>query len=302
MNGTRGGLSVGIDLGGTGSRFVAVDDAGRVAARASVATPKDGAGQVHAFLAHHIEDVLAGRPAHSIGIGASGPIDADGTIRNPETLPAFTGIDILGPLQRRFGVRPAIDNDAVTAAIFETSNGVARDRASALVVTLGTGVGVCAIRGGLPVRGADGVHPEAGHLSVAGAHAPCYCGRGACWEQLASRSALQRDAGRLLGSATGTPADIGTAFGNALAGDPAARALFDSFGRTVAAGLADLLTVHRSACVVIGGSVAQYHRAFMPALERALASVTGCFPAPELLMSDGDEYAGALGAARVASG
>ena len=79
-------------------------------------------------------------------------------------------------LSERLGVPCVIDNDAVTAAIGEHAYGAGRDSSGLLVVTLGTGVGVAALIRGRPVRGADGGHPEAGHIAVSGPPAPCYCG------------------------------------------------------------------------------------------------------------------------------
>lgn len=297
-----GSVRIGIDLGGTGTRFVAVDNDSAVVAQSTFATPVDLApAAARSFLVQQARAVASGRPISAVGIGASGPIDATGVIRNPETLPAFTDIELLAPLATELLAPVRIDNDAVTAAVYEVSQGVAVGCDSTLMVTLGTGVGVAALRGSEPVRGSDGIHPEAGHLSVTDAHAPCYCGRLACWEQLVSRSALQRAAGSLVQTATGTAADIDDAAKLAQQGDADAIATFDAFGRHLAEGLADLMTVFRSSCVVLGGSAARYQPSFGPELNRRLAEIDLYGPMPPIRISSAGDFGGAIGASYLAS-
>ena len=303
MNAVAGPVRIGIDLGGTGTRFVAVDESGAVVARSAFATPTGIAPDAaRSFLVQHARAVASGRPIVAVGIGASGPVDASCVIRNPETLPAFTDVELLPAIAAELAAPVRIDNDAVTAALFEAHCGAAAGYDSVLMVTLGTGVGVAALQPTGPVRGADGTHPEAGHLSVTGAEAPCYCGRAACWEQLVSRAALQRAAGSVLPSPTGTPADIDAAAEMAARSDPDAVAVFDAFGRHLAEGLADLLTVFRSSCVVLGGSAAKYRPAYGPALERRLAHVDVYRATPPVLVSAAGDFGGAIGAALLGPG
>ncbi len=291
-------VAIGVDLGGTGSRFVATAPSGTVVAQSALKTPRDiDAAATVGFLVEQIRAVAQGAAIRSVGIGASGPIDPSGVIRNTATLPAFSGFDLTGALSESLAVPVAIDNDAVTAAVFEDVLGVARSFASMLMVTLGTGVGVSALVGGRPVRGADGAHPEAGHLAVTGVEAPCYCGRRACWEQTASRSALQRAAGEILGRPTLAMADLDDLAERADSGDGAARMLFEDYGVAIAHGLIDLLTRHRSECVVLGGGGARFHRLYRRALMDGLSSIDTYATMPALLVSSQGDLGGARGAA-----
>ncbi|WP_434620055.1 ROK family protein [Arthrobacter sp. A5] len=153
-------VAVAIDRGGTGSRFVALDERRSIIATTTLPTPTGiSAADAVSFVEEHVNDVTGGAPLRSIGIGASGPVDAEGVIRNHDTLPAFTGFDLVAGQTKAYSVPVSIDNDVVTAAICEASIGVARDYPSLLMITLGTGVGVSALVQGEPVRGADVVHP-----------------------------------------------------------------------------------------------------------------------------------------------
>lgn len=292
------GVAIGIDIGGTGTRLVALDGYGDVLAQLAVPTPVDVTAEVAIqFLVERIASLADEATVRSIGIGASGPIDQEGIIRNSATLPAFTGVAISTSLTAAFHSTVVVDNDAVTAAIGEDTVGAGRAFPSLLMLTLGTGVGVAALVKGEPVRGADGVHPEAGHLSLSGREAQCYCGRSACLEQLGSRTALQRSASSLLTRPSGGPQDIKFVYDRFLEGDEDSTALFEDYGRAIGDGLVDLLTVHRSSCVVLGGSAATWFPAFGPALVQRLSALESYAPVPEVRTSELGDMGGAIGAA-----
>jgi glucokinase len=286
-------VTIGVDLGGTGTRIVALDADGAVrhATTKPTATgisPKQAAAE----LADNIAATTYGLPLHAVGIGASGPVDRHGVIRNPHTLPGYSDIPITDIISDHLGARCVIDNDAVTAALAEHSFGAGRDSNALLVVTLGTGVGVAMICHDHPVRAADGSHPEAGHLAVDGPPAPCYCGLPTCWEQLASRTALDQ----LTSNRT---ADAAT---NARAGDAAAAALFDLYGQRVGTGLGNLLTLLKPDRVIIGGSAARYLDLTERGMQHSLDRTTGFTVALELRAAELGNLAGAIGAAILARG
>jgi glucokinase len=290
-------VRVGIDLGGTGTRFVALDDQRHVVDQRSNPTPNSGtAADAILFLTAGIRGVAGAHGISGIGIGASGPIDAQGVIQNPETLPAFSGVDIVGALRAEFALTPVIDNDAVTAAVFESELGAGVGFRSLLMITLGTGVGVSMLNGGRPVRGADGAHPEAGHLSVCGQNAGCYCGRSTCWEQLASRTALERQ----IAAHFDQKPDISLVrdcAARARACDIEAMAVFAEYGSYIGRGLANLLTIYRPETVVFGGSVSEYHDLYSGGMRDELVKTPLLFPDVTIRPSTAGAFGGAIGAA-----
>jgi glucokinase len=283
-------VTVGIDLGGTGTRVVALEDTGAVVGSRSVPTPRDAASGVDQIV-HEVQAAAAGAHISAIGIGASGPIDTGGVIHNDDTLPAFSHIPVARLIGDRFGVPYVIDNDAVTAAIGENTYGAGEHSTRLLMITLGTGIGVALLIGpDTPYRGADGTHPEGGHIAVRGPAAPCYCGLGTCWEQSASRTALDE----LTGHATAQLA------AKARARDQRARDVFTAYGERVGAGAGTLLTVLRPDRVVIGGSASRYLDLFAPGLDRALTR-TGPFSwQPSYAAARLGDVSGAVGAAVLA--
>lgn len=286
--GEPGTVTVGVDLGGTGTRIAALGDDGVVLSHITTPTATGvPPSQAIADLAHAIITATAELEIQGIGIGATGPVDAHGVIRNPETLPAFSNVEITSILSDRLGAPCVIDNDAVTAAIGEHAYGAGRGSTGLLVITLGTGVGVAALIHGRPVRGADGCHPEAGHITVSGPPAPCYCGLPTCWEQLASRTALHQLAA----------GEINELAGKARGGDPAASQVFDTYGERVGIGLTTLLTIFRPDRVILGGSAAQYADLFENGLHQSLNRAARYTCTPALATAELGNLAGAIGAA-----
>jgi glucokinase len=286
--GEPGTVTVGVDLGGTGTRIATLGNDGVVLRHITMPTATGiPPTQAIADLARAIITATAELEIQGIGIGATGPVDARGVIRNPETLPAFSNVEITSILSDRLGAPCVIDNDAVTAAIGEHAYGAGRDSSGLLVITLGTGVGVAALVRGRPVRGADGCHPEAGHIAVSGPPASCYCGLPTCWEQLASRTALHQLA----------VGEIHELAGKARGGDTAASQVFDTYGERVGAGLTTLLTIFRPDRVILGGSAAQYADLFEHGLHQSLNRAARYTQTPALATAELGNLAGAIGAA-----
>lgn len=295
-------VTIGIDLGGTGTRFVAVNHAGAVVARSARLTPTgiDHAAAVE-FLVRNVSHIASAARIAGVGIGASGPVSPDGGILNPDTLPAFSGFPLVDEIRDTFHAPVWLDTDVVCAALGEYRFGAAAKRDNLLLVTLGTGIGACLLRDGQPFRGADGAAPEAGHIDVVAAPRPCYCGRLNCFEQAASRAALQR----IAAAVTGTPDDdrrtIRDLANLADQGITAAQDAFASYGRALASGLGTLLEVYRPGAVVLAGSGAKWLRYFKPAMTDALQALAPWVPRVPIMRSRLGDTIGALGATALAT-
>lgn len=287
---------IGIDLGGTKTRLVLVGAEGNVLTSATRPTVEYGTGIAAAIaLAFDIRNLAGAEDPGFVGVGASGPVLPDGTIANPDTLPGFSGFNLAEHLQAALDVPCRVDNDALTAALGEYNFGAGRGARRLLMVTLGTGIGVAVINAGEPYTGTDGIAPEAGHIQVAGTGNPCYCGLTNCWEQIASRKALQRLA---LAEVPSAIAVAGPQEAVAhLARNPGRSDVFVEFAERVAAGLATLLTVHRPDVVVLGGSAAEYFDLLEPGLQAILASRPPYYAPIALRPAALGDLSGALGAA-----
>lgn len=294
---------VGIDIGGTGTRLIAIDDTRTVHARTTVPTPATFAGSgsdAVTFLTILIKEIADGFRLTGVGIGASGPIDENGVIQNADTVPGFTGVDLLTGLESALDVPVVIDNDAVCAAIAECAIGAGRGYNSLLVVTLGTGIGTCLVIDGRAVRGGDGQHPEGGHISIPGTTALCYCGRTSCWEQSASRGSLQARAAKAFAMDKADAAVMARLTEEAHAREPVAGNILAWYGNRVGEGLSTLLAVHRPQAVVFAGSAGLLFPHFEASLRTNLQQYSGWISSPALAATTLDDHGGAIGASLLA--
>ncbi len=277
--------TIGVDIGGTKVFGVLLDRDGSVVAEARVSTPQledphpyvpqSGAGEdVADAVATVVADLLdmtegqLGEPA-SVGIGAPGMVDRDGNLRFAPNLPSATGADLRHLVSSRLpGATVVVENDANCAALAEQRFGALRDVRHALMVTLGTGIGVGLVVDGRVELGASGFAGEAGHMIVDPAGPACPCGRRGCWERYASGGGLGRlareaaYAGRLSHVIARLGGDPESVHGEditlaALEGDAGALGVLAELGWWVALGLANLVAVVDPERIVLGGGLGE---------------------------------------------
>ncbi|CAB4609797.1 MAG: ROK family protein [Actinobacteria bacterium] len=188
--------AVGIDLGGTNIRVAKVDVLGKVSQPIFVEIDKSYADSPNfAQIISIVDEIISTNQEHpplGIGFGVTGPINVKtGIIDNPFTLPAFFQGNIKKTLEDRFNLKVAVENDANAACIGEAIFGAGEGADIVACLILGTGVGVGVINNGVVYRGANGAHPEAGHVHVDATGPLCYCGRNGCLEALVSGTALK---------------------------------------------------------------------------------------------------------------
>jgi fructokinase len=183
----------GVEAGGT--KFVCAvgrdpEDV-RAEARFATTTPAETIGRVVAFFHEQA-------PIAALGVATFGPVDLDprsptfGSITTTPK-PAWQHVDLIGPLRRALGVPVRIDTDVNAAALAEHRWGAARDAATVVYVTVGTGIGGGILVNGHPIHGL--LHPELGHMRIPrDIHEDAFAGacphHGDCWEGLASGPAL----------------------------------------------------------------------------------------------------------------
>jgi glucokinase len=295
-------LYAGIDLGGTGSRFVTYRRGGvldSVTMTTEALTVGSRAEKLSRLASTVASIVPAGSTLRGLGIGASGPVDrVRGVVNNPDTLPGLTGIRLVAELKRRLKVPVTIDNDAMVAAIAEQRIGAGKTASRMLMVTLGTGIGVALVVDGQPFRGLDGAHPEGSHIPIVSGSVRCYCGIKGCWEHLASRSALQRMLRHLVPS-TCTDREVIAYAANSVDRKGRRQAFFD-YGVLLGRGLLALHALYMPDLTVLGGSAAGQFKLIIPGLRASLATSRQAGGKVKIKVSALGDIAGAVGAALLA--
>jgi glucokinase len=190
-------IAVGIDIGGTNSRYGIVTSEGEVLKHDRFPTrsyPK-AEGFVRA-ISRKIKDLLKDYEDYTfkgIGIGAPNGNYFRGTIEQAPNLGWKGVIPFVDQFKKYFSERVVLTNDANAAAIGEMMFGGARDMKNFIVITLGTGLGSGLVVNGDLVYGHDGFAGELGHTFVyLDQGRKCGCGRRGCLETYASAQGIKR--------------------------------------------------------------------------------------------------------------
>lgn len=162
---------VGVDIGGTGTKFGIVDNVGNVLFAGEILTKKHE--QVHTFIdeLHHelsvlIEKVGGVGRIKGIGVGAPNGNIYTGNIEYAPNLPWKGIIPLARMLQDKFKIPVRLTNDANAAAVGEMMYGAAQGMKDFIMITLGTGVGSGIVSNGQLIYGHDGFAGELGHTTI----------------------------------------------------------------------------------------------------------------------------------------
>lgn len=311
-------LYVGVDIGGTKVLAGEVTRNGAVVRTARRSTPgrRVSVSSVEDALTEAVLEVAGGRRIAGVGLAAAGFVDETGErVRFAPHLP-WVDDRVRDRLSRRWGAPVALDNDANAAAVAENVYGAARGASSALVVTLGTGIGGAYLLGGEVIRGSQGMAGEFGHMRLVPDGRGCECGLRGCWEQYCSGNALVRLARARLVDDPATATVLSDMCGGrpeqltgfmvtsaAGVGDPVAHACFAAIGEWLGVGLGALTSALDPEVVVVGGGVSAAGDLLLdPAravLERAVVGAGHRTP-PRLVAARLGPEAGVVGAALLA--
>lgn len=270
-------LYLGADLGGTNIKTALVDETGRILAESSrpTALPRP-AEAVCDDIAAALREAAAGREAEiaALGIGCPGTVDAaSGTVLYSNNLD-WSNFPLQAALEARMGLPAAIANDANAAALGEAAAGCAKGTDSAVILTLGTGLGGGVVLQGRLLTGYTGAASEPGHMVIVPGGEPCSCGNRGCFEAYGSATALirmtraARDAHPESLLRQREPINGRTAFDAAQAGDKTAQEVVTQYIRYLAIGTANLINIFFPEVVGFSGGVANQGEALLEPLRR----------------------------------
>ena len=239
---------LGIDLGGTHVKGLVVDEWGRVHAEDTRPT-EDGAAGAWRDNVRRVVAGLQGRfPTIAVaGLCAPGLASRDEKMimSMPGRLQGLEGLDWSNELR----LPTVVLNDAHAALLGEVWLGAARGGTNVLMVTLGTGVGGAAMVDGRLLRGHLGRAGHVGHLSLDPAGEPDIVRTpGSLENAMGDCTVGQRSGGRFA-----TTRELVAAV---IAGDEAARAVWERSTGALGAALAGLINVLDPQMIVLGGGIA----------------------------------------------
>lgn len=199
-----------------------------------------------------------------VGIGAPGPIDAQGVVYRTANLGWDTVFSIPEAFRKELDLPVMAGNDANVAALGEMWQGGGKGYKDLVVVTLGTGVGGGIICNGQMVTGANGAGGEIGHMHVEDNETEeCGCHNIGCLEQYSSATGIVRLARKRL-EKDSEPSVLRdrelsakAVFDAVKFGDKVAIEVAEQFGQYLGKGLASIAAVVNPEVFVIGGGVSK---------------------------------------------
>jgi len=258
-------MRIGVDLGGTKTEALALDDSGHELRRVRVPTPQQdylGTVRTIAALVQGLEREIGARG--TVGVGIPGTITAaTGLVKNANST-WLNGQPLQRDLSDALSREVRCANDANCFAISEATDGVAVGAEVVFGVILGTGCG-----GGIVVRGAlltgpNGLAGEWGHTALPWPNADespgpqCYCGRRGCLETWISGPAFERDFER----ATGRSLRGSEIVSASAAGDAEADVALERLEDRIARGLSTVVDIIDPDVIVLGGGLSRIDRLY----------------------------------------
>jgi len=164
-------LVIGIDIGGTGTKFGIVDRDGNVLFSSEISTKKHKEvdtfiDELYDALGELIDKAGGSGRIKGIGLGAPNGNFYTGTIEYAPNLPWKGIIPLAKKIEAKFKLPATLTNDANAAAIGEMMYGAAKGMKDFIMITLGTGVGSGIVANGHLIYGHDGFAGELGHTII----------------------------------------------------------------------------------------------------------------------------------------
>lgn len=264
-----GRMAIGIDIGGTNTKFGLINHRGEILAKGSMKT--DVHAEVESFideLYHHLEPLIQQNGGmimvEGIGVGAPNANYYKGTIEQPPNLNWKGIIPFAELMSRKFGKPCTMTNDANAAALGEMMYGAARGMRDFIMITLGTGVGGGIISGGKLVYGHDGFAGELGHTIVKpGGRRHWSTGLDGSLEAYASATGITITAKKmraefqtsLLNEYSEEDINAKTVYDCALKGDPTAIEVFRYTGQKLGEAFANFVMFSSPEAILLFGGV-----------------------------------------------
>ena len=263
-------LAIGIDIGGTGTKFGIVDRVGNVLFSSEISTRKHSdvnsfIDELYTELSKLIDNVGGIGRIKGIGVGAPNGNYYTGTIEYAPNLPWKGIIPLARMMEDKFKIPVVLTNDANAAAIGEMMYGAAQGMKDFIMITLGTGVGSGIVANGKLVYGHDGFAGELGHTTIIpNGRLHEGTGKRGSLESYASATGVRLTTLEILEKSTEPSSlrsvppdqiDSKKVYEAAIAGDAVAKEIFESTGTILGAALANFVMFSSPEAIILFGGL-----------------------------------------------
>jgi len=283
---------IGIDLGGTRIKAVALDNNGNVLHRLYASTNDNSDATWRQSVKTSVEELQSKLMLSEfiVGISAPGiPDEKNSCIAHmPGRMQGLENFDWSSFLHHK----TYVINDAIAALMAEAKLGVARDKKNAVLLTLGTGVGGAILIDGKPYQGNFQKAGHIGHIVIDHEDEPDVTGMPGALESAVGNVTIEK---RSLGKFK----DTHTLLEAYRSGDDFAKWVWLTSVRKLSIGIASVINILSPECVILGGGITEAGKDLFEPLENFL-SIYEWRPGGNrttIMKAQFGDMAGAIGAA-----
>lgn len=264
-------FAIGIDIGGTNTKFGVVDRNGQIVTQDRTSTNEHETVQEFIeVLYEKMKPMIdqAGGPEKFVGVGVGAPNGNfyTGNIEYAPNLKWRGIIPLAKMISEKFDLRVKLTNDANAAAVGEMMYGCAKDIRHFITITLGTGVGSGIVIDGKILLGHDGFAGELGHTIIRpGGRLHKGTGLRGSLESYASATGVRETALELLAEKPDVPSLLRdysindltsqSVFECAIKGDTIANEIFDFTGKILGEALANFVMFSSPEAIILFGGL-----------------------------------------------
>ena len=186
-------MKIGIDLGGTKTEGILIDNDGKELTRKRIKTQKNYEGTINGIKSIVNEFEIHFGVVDSIGVGMPGAVSVDSALVKNANSIWLNGKPLKKDLEKVLSRKVNLENDANCFALSEAVDGAGKDKKVVFGVIIGTGTGGGIIIDHKVLQGRNNVAGEWGHITLPNRsedekifNKRCYCLKDGCMETYVS--------------------------------------------------------------------------------------------------------------------
>ncbi len=282
---------IGVDLGGTKTEIIVLDENLNVLERKRVSTPQNNYNEIINIITTLVFDVSQNISDFTLGICCPGTISKQtGLIKNSNTQ-CLIGKSLKKDLENKLEKNISIENDANCFALSESKMGAGIGFDLVFGVILGTGVGGGIVINDILHCGRTNIAGEWGHHTLHQNGNSCYCGKSGCVETYISGPSLEKRWNKITGL-TQSMSEIINNFDYAIG-----KQWKDEFLENFGYGLANVIDILDPDAIILGGGLSNIDFLYTEGIKSIYSKVFSDIVETPILKNKLGDSSGVFGAA-----
>ena len=282
---------IGVDLGGTKTEIIVLDENLNVLERKRVPTPQNNYNEIINTIETLVSDVSQNISDFSLGICCPGSISKQtGLIKNSNTR-CLIGKSLKKDLEHKLHKTISIENDANCFTLSESKMGAGIGFGLVFGVILGTGVGGGIVINNILHCGRTNIAGEWGHHTLHQNGNSCYCGKSGCVETYISGPSLEKRWNKITGLTQSMPEIINN-FDYAIG-----KQWKDEFLENFGYGLANVIDILDPDAIILGGGLSNIDFLYTEGTQSIYSKVFSDIVETPILKNKLGDSSGVFGAA-----